>query len=187
MFLKKSILTLALTALLAFSVLDACAQWSPGGTVVYMGDLNLAGNVGQSERGAYVIGSMASQGSSGSPASSGGLGSSSSQLANDVTVNNPSMNNSSMNNSSLDNSSINNASMNAVPTNAMPLNIASMDAASTAEPQTVAVLDLSSYAKDRVKGDLTGYTNIMYPFAESKGSTTSTAGGGGGGGGCGCG
>ncbi len=173
MFLKKSILALALMALLAFFVLDACAQWSPGGTVVYMGDLNLAGNVGQSGNGAYVLGSVASQGSS------GGLSSSSSQLTNDMTVNNSSMNNSSMNNSSLDNSSIDNASMNAAPTNAMPVNVASMNAASSVEPRTVEVLDLSSYAKDRVKGDLTGYTNIMYPFAESKGSTTSTAGGGG--------
>jgi hypothetical protein len=158
MFLKKMTLTLAFVALLAFLVLNACAQLSSGGTVVYMGDLNLAGNVGQSESGAYVIGSMASQGSS------GGLSSSSNQLTNDVTVSN-----SSMDNASLDNSSINNASMNA---------------ASTMGPQTIAVLDLSSYAKDRVKGDLTGYTNIMYPFAESKGSTTSTAGGGGGCGGC---
>lgn len=168
MFLKKSILALAMTALLALFVLDACAQWSPGGTVVYMGDLNLAGNVGQSESGAYVIGSVASQGSS------GGSSSSSSQLTNDVTVNN-----SSINNSSLDNSSINNASMNAAPINAVPTNIASMNAVSTEEPRTLPVLDLSSYAKNRVKGDLTGYTNIMYPFAESKGSTTSTAGGGG--------
>ena len=49
------------------------------------------------------------------------------------------------------------------------------------------VLDLTSYARDRVNKSLAGYTNIMYPITGSRGTTASTSGGGGGGGGCGCG
>lgn len=162
MFSKK--MTLAVAALLAFFFLDACAQWSPGGTVVYMGDLNLAGDVGQSESGVYVIGSSGSQSS---------LGSSVGPLMNDVP-----MDNSSMSNSSLNNSSINNASVSDTSINSVFVNDASIE-----EPQALAVMDLSSYAKDRAKGNLTNYTNIMYPLAGL--STASTAGGGGGGG-CGC-
>jgi hypothetical protein len=45
-------------------------------------------------------------------------------------------------------------------------------------------IDLSSYSKDRLSENLTGYTNIMYPISESSGFTASTASGGGG---CGCG
>ncbi len=163
MFLKKSILALAIAALLAFFVLNACAQWSPGGTVVYMGDLNLAGNVGQSESGVYVIGSSGSQSS---------LGSSISPLMNDVPMDNSSMSNSPLNNSSINNASVSDTSINSV----------SVNDASIEEPRALAVMDLSSYAKDRNNKNLTGYTNIMYPFAESVGSTAGTTGGGG----CGC-
>jgi hypothetical protein len=49
--------------------------------------------------------------------------------------------------------------------------------------QSAAIIDLSNYSKDRRNKNLAGYKNIMYPIAESRGSTTSTAGGGGG---CGC-
>ena len=45
------------------------------------------------------------------------------------------------------------------------------------------VLDLTQYAQDRLKGNLTGYTNIMYPFGESRGTTASTSSSSG----CGCG
>jgi hypothetical protein len=151
MFLRKSILTLAVTAFLAILVLDACAQWSPGGTVVYMGDLNLAGNVGQSESGVYVIGNSGSQ------------------LASDVPVDNSPMNNISMNNTSMNNSSISNESVNDT---------------SVEEPQTLALMDLSGYAKNRTNKNLAGYTNIMYPLTESAGFIGTTAGGGGGCGGC---
>jgi hypothetical protein len=48
------------------------------------------------------------------------------------------------------------------------------------------ILDLSNYARDRLNGNLSGYTNIMYPFGESRGAIPTTAEGGGGGGGCGC-
>jgi hypothetical protein len=50
--------------------------------------------------------------------------------------------------------------------------------------QSAALIDLSNYSKDRRNKNLAGYKNIMYPIAESRGSTTSTAGGSGG---CGCG
>lgn len=59
----------------------------------------------------------------------------------------------------------------------------SMNSSVANSPKAMAVLDLSNYARDRRNNNLTGYSNIMYPFAESKGSTTSTAGAGG----CGCG
>ncbi|HWQ20245.1 MAG TPA: hypothetical protein VN455_10750 [Methanotrichaceae archaeon] len=49
--------------------------------------------------------------------------------------------------------------------------------------QTPAVINLSNYATDRRNNNLTGYTNIMYPIAESAGFTASAAGGGG----CNCG
>jgi hypothetical protein len=55
---------------------------------------------------------------------------------------------------------------------------------STSELPADEVIDLSGYSEDRLSGNLTGYTNIMYPIAESSGFTTSTASGGGG---CGCG
>lgn len=47
-------------------------------------------------------------------------------------------------------------------------------------------IDLSGYASDRAKNNLTGYRNILYPLSESRGFTATVAGGGGGGG-CGCG
>lgn len=37
-------------------VCNACAQWSPGGMMVYMGDLNLAGASGTSGAAPYSIG-----------------------------------------------------------------------------------------------------------------------------------
>jgi hypothetical protein len=81
------------------------------------------------------------------------------QLANSLPSNNLTMNNSSMNNSSMNNSS--------------------------PQPATLPIADLSSYGKDRREGNLKGYTNIMYPIAESAGFTATAAGGSGGG--CGCG
>ncbi len=86
-------------------------------------------------------------------------------MMNNMPMNNPSLNNSSMNNVSLNNSSM---------VNPQPA------------AQPVATMDLSRYAKDRAIGNLSGYTNIMYPIAESGGFTATTAGGSSGGG-CGCG
>ena len=52
------------------------------------------------------------------------------------------------------------------------------------QPSALPVVDLSGYGKDRREGNLEGYTNIMYPIAESAGFTATAAGGTGSGGGC---
>lgn len=126
------IIGMLLVAAAIIMAFNACAQWSPGGMMVYMGDLNLAGAAGTGGAAPYTIGSaMTSQ-----PA--------------------------------LNNSSLNNTTMSAIGASGL------------------APLDLSHYGSDRVQGDLAKYKNIMYPIAESRGSTASTAGGASGGGGCGC-
>jgi hypothetical protein len=129
------IIGLLLVGMAIVMAYNACAQWSPGGMMVYMGDLNLAGAAGTGGAAPYAIGS--------------------------VPTSQPSMNNSSMNNSSMS-------------------SVAAIGASG------LAPLDLSNYGSDRVHGNLAKYKNIMYPIAESRGSTASTAGGAGGGG-CGCG
>lgn len=48
-----------------------------------------------------------------------------------------------------------------------------------AQPSNKGIMNLSAYAKDRANGNLTGYTNIMYPITGSKGTTASTTSGGG--------
>ncbi len=127
MFSKKAILALAVVILLSLFVFNACAQWSPGGMAVNLGDLRLTSSAGQAGTGTYQIGT--------------------------TSMNSPNMNNSSVNNSSAN------------------------------DRQPIKMIDLTGYARGRLNNNLTGYTNIMYPFAESRGSTTSTAGAGG----CGCG
>jgi hypothetical protein len=129
---SRKIEFMALELLLITLAFNACAQWSPGEMMVYLGDLNLAGSPGSIGAATYPV--------VGSP-----------------LINLP-MNNSSMGISSINNSTMNSASV-LVP------------------------LDLSRYASNRANKNLAGYTNIMYPLAESRGSTASTAGGGG----CGCG
>jgi hypothetical protein len=52
------------------------------------------------------------------------------------------------------------------------------------QPSALPVVDLSGYGKNRREGNLEGYTNIMYPIAESAGFTATAAGGSGSGGGC---
>lgn len=92
------------------------------------------------------------------------------------------------NSSSTNSSLINSTLINSTAAN----NSTSIDVA-LALPQNLSasigkeVLDLTSYARDRVNKSLAGYTNIMYPITGSRGTTASTSGGGGGGGGCGCG
>jgi hypothetical protein len=125
---SKKIESTAMGLLFILLAFNACAQWSPGGMMVYMGDLNLAGSPGSSGAAPYAIGS-------------------------------------SLINLPMNNSSINNSTVYSAPT-LMPL-------------------DLSHYASDRANKNLAGYKNIMYPIAESRGSTTSTAGGASGGGCCG--
>ncbi|MFB3763751.1 MAG: hypothetical protein ACE14P_00730 [Methanotrichaceae archaeon] len=72
------------------------------------------------------------------------------------------------------------APMNA-PANNLPTNNSSINSIPAINTQP-AIIDLTGYARARAKGNLTGYTNIMYPLSESRGTTTTT-----GGGGCGCG
>jgi hypothetical protein len=123
------ILVPVLEVLFLFMIFNASAQWSPGGMMVYMGDLNLAGASGSRGAAPYAIGSS-------------------------LTVQ------ASLNNSSLNSSLINNSTVNSLPV-LMPL-------------------DLSGYGSDRANKNLAGYKNIMYPMAESRGSTTTTGGASGG-------
>jgi hypothetical protein len=55
MFYTK-VLALVLGVLFFFTIFNSCAQWSPGGMMVYMGDLNLAGDSGDQGAAPYVIG-----------------------------------------------------------------------------------------------------------------------------------
>jgi hypothetical protein len=99
-------------------------------------------------------------------------------------VNNSSINVSSINNISINNSTANNSSMGNLSLN----NLSAKNKLIDKPARIVPVMDLSRYAKDRLNKSLTGYKNIMYPLAETRGSTASTGGSGGGsGGGCGCG
>jgi len=66
-----------------------------------------------------------------------------------------------------------------LPEVGMPVRLGSAEQKDAARPYDKGILDLSAYAKDRSNGSLTGYTNIMYPISESRGSTTSTSSGGG--------
>lgn len=80
---------------------------------------------------------------------------------------------------SMDSSPANNSSVNGTMMNVSSINLPSAKAL-----QTPPVINLSNYATDRRNNNLSGYTNIMYPIAESAGFTASAAGGGGG---CNCG
>jgi len=130
-----------LAAIFMVLAISASAQWSQGGSMVYMGDLNL----------------VASSFSSGN-AEKGAAASSEPLAANNTTENST-----SQSNNTIDETATFSATL--VPS------------AVAAEPTGKAVLDLSNYASDRTKSNLTGYTNIMYPITGSRGSTTSTAGG----------
>lgn len=78
---------------------------------------------------------------------------------------------------------IGNAPTNSIPMNGSMMSNSSMNNSSVNSAQPLAVINLSNYASDRRSNNLTGYTNIMYPLAESSGFTASAAGGGG----CNCG
>jgi hypothetical protein len=143
MIFSRKMMVAVLAALLFVMVFDVCAQWSPGKTVINLGDLNLAVPAGPTAK---------AQSAASSP------------------IINPAGNGSDTINGSLNNTTINNT-LTASP-------IESLQPA-----QSAAIIDLSNYSKDRRDKNLAGYKNIMYPLAESRGSTTSTAGSGGG---CGC-
>lgn len=145
---------LALGVMFIALAFNASAQWSPGGAMVYMGDLNLVAS--------SAIGGKAVQGLGGSQETSAAM--------NNTLMDNSSLNNSTTN-TTLDNSTI------VSPSIVVPC-------AGAAEPSGKKILDLSGYARDRTNNNLAGYTNVMYPISGSRGSTTSTAGGGSGCGGC---
>jgi len=92
--------------------------------------------------------------------------------------------NSSSTNSSLINSTLINST---AANNSTSIDVALVPPQNLSASTGKEVLDLTSYARDRVNKSLAGYTNIMYPITGSRGTTASTSGGGGGGGGCGCG
>jgi hypothetical protein len=92
--------------------------------------------------------------------------------------------NSSSTNSSLINSTLVNST---VANNSTSIDVVLVPPQNLSASTGKEVLDLTSYARDRVNKSLAGYTNIMYPITGSRGTTASTSGGGGGGGGCGCG
>lgn len=159
------LLFLAVTIVMAC---NACAQWSPGGMMVYMGDLNLAGSSGAASAGGaapYILGSI---------------------HAARIPENNSSANNSSLSEGTTGASS-------AAAIEMSSLAASGVSSAATAGTNGLAAtgssglepLDLSHYGSDRVSRDLAKYRNIMYPIAESRGSTASTSGGSGGG--CSCG
>jgi hypothetical protein len=56
MMFSRKMTAMALSALFIIIVFDACAQWSPGGEMVYMGDLNLAASSVPGGGAAYAIG-----------------------------------------------------------------------------------------------------------------------------------
>jgi hypothetical protein len=141
MIFSRKMMVAVLAALLFVMVFDVCAQWSPGKTVINLGDLNLAVPPGPTAK---------AQSAASSP------------------IINPAGNGSDTINASLNNTTINNT-LTASPMESLPA-------------QSAAIIDLSNYSKDRRDKNLAGYKNIMYPLAESRGSTTSTAGSGG----CGC-
>jgi hypothetical protein len=155
-------------AMLFALTFNASAQWSPGGSMVYMGDLNLAAS--------SLSSGKEVQSPSGSPAST---------IANNSSMSNSSSDNVSINATSTEGS--NGTGSNAVlsPGGSGAGQIKPTDTTSAAASPGKEVLDLSGYSRDRVNRNLAGYTNIMYPISGSRGTTTSTAGGGGCGGGCG--
>jgi hypothetical protein len=140
---SRKMMVAVLAALLFVMVFDVCAQWSPGKTVINLGDLNLAVPPGPTAK---------AQSAASTP-----------------LIINPAGNGSDTVNASLNNTTINNT-------------LAASPIESLQPAQSAAIIDLSNYSKDRRDKNLAGYKNIMYPLAESRGSTTSTAGSGG----CGC-
>ncbi len=160
--MSLKIIAMTLGFLLVIAAFDACAQWTPGKTVVYMGELNLMRSSGSSASMPIMIDSNSD--TSGSLAAVG-----------TSAVSEPSMSNTTINSSSVSGTGMNNSSVNATVN-------ASVISEPSPSPQS-SMIDLSRYSTDRRDKNLAGYKNIMYPFAESRGSTSSTAGAGG----CGCG
>lgn len=95
----------------------------------------------------------------------------------------PAVNANASDNSTQNESSQDNITINATMNNSAPASQETKVPVNASKTSDKPVLDLSSYASDRSKNDLAGYTNIMYPITGSRGSTTSTSSGSG----CNCG
>ncbi|MDD1753405.1 MAG: hypothetical protein LUQ38_10005 [Methanotrichaceae archaeon] len=153
---RNPLVIIALLELFTFLALDAYATWSPTGS-----EVNLAG--------LKLIGSSASTGS----------GDSSPSITN-TPKDNLSINKSLVNTSMINNSSINHSLIDTTLMNISSINNSATRASPTRSSQSVwTPMDLSHYGIGRLHNDLSSYTNIMYPMAESRGSTASAAGGGG--------
>jgi len=147
--LKYSIFSLVLLAALAGC---ASAQWSPGGQMAYMGELNLA---------------LPSPSQSSSPTAN-------SSAPYDSPANNSSINMSQVN------QTISNLPATGVSGEQTHINLSAAGSSVSSGEQTSSnVLDLSGYSRDRADKNMTGYKNIMYPISGSRGTTTSTVGTGG--------
>jgi hypothetical protein len=164
MFSRKLFIMLALLVLSSSLVLDAYAIWSPTRSEVNLAGLKLFGSSDLLNPGAYQIDST----------------SMTSQLMNNSSIDNSIANTSLANNLSINNSWVNNSLINASLINISSKNTSSINAepAGSSKPAIVAV-DLSSYARNRLNKNLTGYRNIPYPMTGSRGFTSSAAGGGG--------
>jgi hypothetical protein len=159
LFSKKSKVTLILMVLFAFLVLDAFAEDLPARAVVVLGNAKLT----------VPSGSAA-------------------QMANNSTTNASSISSASINLSAINNASMNlsaNTSMDGSNANSTIASLSSKNKLMDKPASIVPVMDLSRYAEDRLNRSLSGYTNVIYPMAESSGFTATA--GSGGGGGCGCG
>jgi hypothetical protein len=142
---------MAMTIAVMFAVLagSSSAQWSPGGMMVYMGDLNLAASSASGAKAVQPLG-----------------GSEEASVAMNGTLN-----------SSLENATLINGTLIDNSTMISPYGI--VPSSDLVQPSGKQVLDLSGYGTDRSNKNLAGYKNIMYPISGSRGSTTSTASGGG--------
>lgn len=163
---------LILATVLAILGSGALAQ-QPGGTVVYMGELNQLAPLGSSAASTDLVQVP------GGPAGGQAI--------------NSTLNNSSTNSSAINVSATNTSSIGTTLAASEGADSSNLDGSATAQPQALGessgkeVLDLTRYSADRTNKSLAGYRNIMYPITGSRGTTASTSGGGGGGGGCGCG
>ncbi|MGV8175648.1 MAG: hypothetical protein ACP5OU_08115 [Methanothrix sp.] len=95
----------------------------------------------------------------------------------------PAVNANASDNSTQNETSQDNITINATMNNSALASQETQVPVDASETSDKPVLDLSSYASDRSKNNLAGYTNIMYPITGSRGSTTSTSSGSG----CNCG
>ena len=144
---------IVLLAIFTFLVLDAYATWSPTRSEVNLAAFKLLGS------------------------SSTGSGESSPSITNQQKDNLST--NKSVANSSMMNNSINNSLIDTTLMNISSINNSAKTSPTRSSQSVWSPVDLSNYGFGRMHNDLTGYRNIMYPMAESRGSSASTAGGGG--------